>query len=227
MRKFYNVFDEEIKEKLLKMPVRALGLHPVSLEAIGSVGRIGFGMRNSSIVTVKDVLKRGKGYFEQLFSREAYFKENPQAVRELEEKLMKIGFKFEDSDFSPLDVRVSELKLDAKTKAFLGDLSGVVTLADLSIRNPREMANKIHDGDYSVILNLRNAMEQYGVKFADAKYDLDKRRMFPISDKIYYMDEKVIDDYLKNYKPPRKTQKGKESFSREMRKKIDDPEFVG
>ena len=85
-------------------------------------------------------------------------------IRELEEKLMKIGFRFEDSDFTAQDVRISELDINDKTKAFLDSkMASVETIGDLSLKRVASLKHCIHDGDFSVLVDLKNAMEEYGV----------------------------------------------------------------
>lgn len=222
MGRMFNRYDEKICEELLKMPVKALGLSSDVQSAIDSIELMDFrGNRKKAYATVQDVLKGGKEKFQQIFSRSDYFKKNPLMILELEEKLMKIGFKFKDSTFSVYDVRVSELDLTDKAKEFMAkNIRSVKTIGDLSVRTLKEMANCIHDGDYSALCDLKNALEDYGVKFVESAYDLDKARCFPIKDKVYYLSESTMNDYFKNYKKRHKSPKSMGTVSREFKKKL-------
>ncbi len=228
MSRMYNLYDNKIREELLNMPIKALGL-PLEVEKVlSSVCEMGvYGIEKNTIKTVGDLLEKGKSRIENVLSRNVYYQKYPNIIRDIEEKLMRFGFKFEDSDFSALDVRVKELDVSDKTKQFLDKIShNTKTIGDLSIKRIRSLTVRILDDDYSVLLDLKNAMQEYGVKFEDASYELDKTKFFPLKDKVFFLSNKTINEYLKNYKRPRKFQKSKEIFQREFKKQSVENEAI-
>jgi len=223
MKRYFNIYDEQIREEILNMPIRALGLKPEVERALKDIGSfVDFGKR-STIVTIRDLLVRGKEKITAMISREKYYKQNPSMIRNIEECLIKLGLTFADSEFTVYDVDQAQLKLQPKTREFVQMSCGHVdTIGDICVRSIREMKKCILDGDYSVLLDLKIALEAYGVKLVDANYDLDKAMAFPIKDYFRYLSPETRTEYLKNEPKPRKLIRTKERVFVELNKKINE-----
>lgn len=223
MKKYFNVYDEKIREELFKMPICALGLPTEVEKALIESGAQLIGKGKNTFTTVGDLLKNGKDKTQYMISREVYYTQNRTMMRDIEESLIKLGFTFADSNFSVYDVRSSQLKIREKTKAFVNKyLKSSETIGDLSLYSVKRLMSFVDDKDYSVVLDLKIALENYGIKFVDAKYDLDKTFAFPIKDYVQYLSPKTRLEYKQNPPVPRKLVRTKERVIVELNKKIKD-----
>ena len=77
MDTIYNVFNDEVKKNLLKMPIEALNLPSEVETALKDVTYVNHnGQRLTAINSVEDLLKMGKEKTTAILSREKYFKQN-------------------------------------------------------------------------------------------------------------------------------------------------------
>lgn len=195
-----KLLKTEANEDLKKCLIEALDLSNENLKIIrkfrsfNSVGKV-----IKKYNTIGDLLKDGRsGIMATLSKTYMRYNDADALVSEIEQKLAKYGVKFADSDFTVLDVNISELEIGNKAKNFLEKLpSKIKTLSDLYIQNKNRIKSRILNDDRSIIHEIEKAMEKYGVKFLDSKYKLDKNNFFPKA--RYFRDkEKIIKKSLEN-----------------------------
>ena len=133
--------------------------------------------------TIGDLLKRDRSGLLGLLAKSSMrYIEAQEFVNKVEQKLAKFGLKFADSDFTVLDVNIDELDVGRLTKSFLKSLpKHINNLCDLSIQSKAKLKSRLHQDSNYVIADIERAMEEYGVKFLESSYKLDKQKFFPIN----------------------------------------------
>ena len=186
--KYYSLLKtkEKAKPELLDMPIIALGLKPAVFCEIGKYKQAKNGKVDNKFTTIRDLLEYGKNELMGLMAtskpRYDVLLDN---IYHIEERLAKIGLRFNDTEFTIGDVRISELKVNEEAKYLLKRMgwgSKLKTLDDLIVINYEYLENVFKEGDKKTLKKIEKAVGKYGLKVEDSHYRPNKNEFFPLDD---------------------------------------------
>ena len=192
-------------EDILNLKIELLGIPNEVLSKLKAITSLDPQMnRKPTFTTIEDLLNAGRaGLLNILFKNGMRYIDADAFVVKVEEKLAKIGLKFEDSEFTVLDVPITELEVSGRARKLLNTLSYKVTnLCDLSIQNKLKLIARCENDGRVIVKEIERAMEKYGVKFVESSYKLDKDKFFP-TDKLVQHEIIEIKNNEKNNREKR------------------------
>ncbi len=194
-----SLLTSNISEELASVKIDALGLPNKMLDKLKSFEVYNLNTGKTQLFkNIGDLMKMGRnGLMVQLGQRNIRYSEADEIIVTIENKLAKIGLKFEDSDFTVLDVKISELEVSGKAHELLTRLPNHIrNLLDLSIQNKAKLRHKVVENGQGIVSEIERAMEKYGMRFVESSFKLDKNNFFP-TEWIFRKNASIVNEERK------------------------------
>lgn len=194
---YLSLLKTKSTQPVLNLPLKALKLDPSSLFMLTNARLIAKnGVATPYFQTVNDILSYGKDKLFILLSYKpnARYHDVKETITDLEESLARLGLKFNDTEFTIGDVRVSALDVTKTSMKVLQQMGLADKTLDDLVFNGYFKLTRITD-DKLVIKNIEEALEKFGLKLEGSQRVLNKANRFPISPYEEFLTQEAVDEY--------------------------------